>query len=257
MNTSKIRKIETKVRIGKFMQENQIVKIQCIRIETDSRRLKEERVAAESLLALYVNGMKETSFSYSRGLEKELVFGYLISTGIVVNEKEIENFTVDNSTCNVSISRQKKKPSKKSAETFSELKFSKLIEIRNMLLQNQEYQKVTRGFHGAILWDISTDRWFACEDIGRHNAIDKVIGHFVLAGYSRMNSVLLISGRLISDIVEKGKKAGIPVIASMTVSSDLGIKIAIESNLTLIGGLTGQTCWLYNEGFTKLALKTQ
>ncbi|GAG88016.1 unnamed protein product, partial [marine sediment metagenome] len=82
--------------------------------------------------------------------------------------------------------------------------------------------------------------------------VDKVIGYCSQQGYSFSDSMLLLTGRLTHNIVQKGTNSGIPVIASLTVATDMGMKTAKESDTTLIGALTEDGCWLYNERITKL-----
>ena len=132
--------------------------------------------------------------------------------------------------------------------------FDKLLEIRGLLLENQENHRATRGFHGAIIYELTTGRWFTSEDIGRHNAVDKVLGYGLQEGYNLSDSVLLLSGRLISNIVSKGIHAGIPVISSMTVASSEGIQLARTNNRTLVGSLSNDGCWLYHEGTFKVQI---
>jgi len=105
--------------------------------------------------------------------------------------------------------------------------------------------------------ELSSGRWFSCEDIGRHNAVDKVIGYCFQQGYSFSDSVLLLTGRLTSNIVQKGIHAGIPIIASMTVTTSEGIQKARENNRTLVGCLSDDGCWLYHEGAVKVKNDTQ
>ena len=91
-----------------------------------------------------------------------------------------------------------------------------------------------------------------CEDIGRHNAVDKVIGHGMQNGYNFSHSIVLLSGRLVSDIVSKCRNSGIPLMASMTVATDGGIGQAVESGMTIIGSLSEDGFWLYNEGVVRV-----
>ena len=135
--------------------------------------------------------------------------------------------------------------------------FVKLLEIRDLLLKSQQNHRATRGFHGAILYELTTDSWFTCEDIGRHNAVDKVIGYGLLKGFALTDSVLLLSGRLLSNSVSKGILAGIPVISSMTVATSGGILEAQKKNRTLVGSLSEDGCWLYHEGTVKVQTAIQ
>ncbi len=228
-----------------------IREIQCIRIKGGVRNTEKERIATEVELTLKINDQLETQFSYSVGLDEQLVYGYLLSSGIIGSLKDIERIDLDKGQCSVRISKEKEIKSE-AAKFSSSISFDQLLEARESLVNNQENHQATRGFHGSILMELSSERWFNCEDIGRHNAVDKVIGFGLQQGYSFSDSMLLLTGRLTSNIVQKGVHSGIPVIASLTVATDEGIAKAKESNTTLIGALVEEGCWLYNEGDTKL-----
>jgi FdhD protein len=127
-----------------------------------------------------------------------------------------------------------------------------LLKVREALQNNQKNHRATRGFHGAIFWEIPTGKWFVCEDIGRHNAVDTVIGHAAQSHFSLQESLILLSGRLASNIVSKGVNSKIPMIASMTVATDRGIELAREANMTIVGSLSEDGFWLYHEGAVKI-----
>jgi len=207
-------------------------------------------------MTLYVNDEFETRFLYSSGFDECLVRGYLISSGRVASKHEIETYVQTGLECWVYL-RKIETPKMKQDNHQTAVSFDKLIEIRDLLLENQSSHRTTRGFHGAILYELSTNRWFVCEDIGRHNAVDKVIGYGLHEGYNLLDSVLLLSGRLISNIVSKGIHAGIPVIASMTVATSEGIDLARENYRTLVGCLSDDGCWLYHEGVVKVKTATE
>jgi len=233
-----------------FALENYIETIDCTRIRNGSRVLEKEVVASEAKLALYVNNQYETQFLYSKGLEVYLVTGNLHSSGRIRSKSEIAKVEIDEEECRVSL--KKGTPDPKPLDQQRTVSFDKLLEIRDLLLENQTNHKATRGFHGAILYELTGNRWFACEDIGRHNAVDTVIGYGLIEEYELSNSVLLLSGRLLSNIVSKGLNSGIPVIASMTVATSEGIFAARYNKCTLVGSLSDDGCWLYNEGPVKV-----
>jgi FdhD protein len=85
------------------------------------------------------------------------------------------------------------------------------------------------------------------EDIGRHNAVDKVIGYAVLEGHFPLSRhVLMVSGRGGFEIVQKTIAAGIPVLASVSAPSSLAVRTAREFSLTLIGFLRGRRFVIYS-----------
>jgi FdhD protein len=92
----------------------------------------------------------------------------------------------------------------------------------------------TGGVHAAMLSDVSGAGAIVHEDVGRHNAVDKVVGALVLArALPATGKVLLVSGRMSFEIVQKAAVAGVPVVASVSAASSLAIDLAARLNMTL------------------------
>ena len=105
----------------------------------------------------------------------------------------------------------------------------------------------TGGIHAAGIFDSSGELKTVREDIGRHNAMDKVIGRAFLDGLLPLNRhVLLVSGRASFEIVQKALAAGIPLVAAVSAPSTLAVDFARESNQTLIGFLRPPSFNIYS-----------
>jgi len=104
----------------------------------------------------------------------------------------------------------------------------------------------TGGLHAAALFDSRGELIVLREDIGRHNAVDKVIGWAFVEGKVPLdNHALLVSGRGGFEIVQKALVAGVPLLASVSAPSSLAVQLARELGLTLVGFLRGQRFIIY------------
>jgi len=121
-----------------------------------------------------------------------------------------------------------------------------LCRLPEMLLSGQTVFNRTGGLHAAALFDGEGHLLAVREDIGRHNAVDKIVGWALLEGRLPLDRhLMLTSGRGGFEIAQKALAAGIPILASISAPSSLAVKLARELGLTLIGFLRGRRFVVY------------
>ncbi|ADT98682.1 MULTISPECIES: formate dehydrogenase accessory sulfurtransferase FdhD [Mycolicibacterium] len=122
-----------------------------------------------------------------------------------------------------------------------------LSALPDRLRAEQKVFAATGGLHGAALFSTDGDTLVVREDIGRHNAVDKVVGwaleqHRIPLG----GTVLLVSGRASFELTQKAVMAGIPVLAAVSAPSSLAVDLAGQSGLTLVAFLRGESMNVYS-----------
>lgn len=122
-----------------------------------------------------------------------------------------------------------------------------LCELPVRLRDHQQVFGQTGGLHAAALFDEQGKLMIVREDIGRHNAVDKVVGWALMKGLLPLaNCSMLVSGRGGFEIVQKALAAGVPLLASVSAPSSLAVRLAREMSLTLIGFLRERRFVVYS-----------
>jgi FdhD protein len=174
----------------------------------------------------------------------------VVNVGLVDSKRKIESSRRlwSNSSCGLcgkatldSI-HQACRPIVSSLQVSSQLLFS----LPSRLREAQANFERTGGIHAVALFDSHGSLLVLREDIGRHNAVDKVLGAALVGGLSLQETIMMVSGRLGFEIAQKAVVAGVPIVASISAASSLAIELATEFGMTAIGFLRGQSMNVYS-----------
>jgi FdhD protein len=123
---------------------------------------------------------------------------------------------------------------------------SVLEELPATLRQAQQLFAQTGGLHASGLFDVHGHLLALREDVGRHNAVDKLVGHMLLAGNMPLaDRVLLVSGRTSLEIMQKAAMAQVPIVCAISAPSNLAVEVARRFHMTLVGFLRDTQCNVY------------
>jgi len=249
------------------------VKITRIDVSTHRRERLEDYVAEEKPLHVFLNQTHYVTILCLPTLLKKLAVGYLLSEGVVTSIDEIREIKFsEGGKCVVQLRGSVDAHKRIAAsQPFSRLvlsgcgspdywPLSKLIDrlslrklplgfkvraeivlesVRKLNTLAETFRK-TGGVHVAALYSPNGDLVAYAEDVGRHNAVDKVVGICALKKADFHQCFLTSSGRLTGDVVLKAARMSIPIVASLAAAVDSGIEVARKTGVTLIGFVRGK-----------------
>ncbi|MGA9532694.1 MAG: formate dehydrogenase accessory sulfurtransferase FdhD [Anaerolineales bacterium] len=214
------------------------------------------RVIEESSLAIYVNGGELVTLMCTPLQQEELALGFLRNENLIQGMDEIEDVHVSEDGCCVEVwlTHQQEAPKRRiltsgcaGGVTFEDLtaelppvSSAVEIEVADLLTWFESLQPPdglyahARGVHAAGL-ALEGKIVARAEDIGRHNAVDKVAGSCLLRGIEARDGALLATGRISSDMLRKAARMACPVVASRTSPTSLSVQMADALGITLIG----------------------
>lgn len=230
----------------------------------DSAKEEPYRVVSEERLKIFLNHRPLVEVQYLPEKEKELGVGFLCSAGLIRHKKQIRSIDWDPQHANLQIEAE---VDEEQAEDFlnhltlgsgcglalsdtdtssekileTDIRFDRKTVRENLIdfLERSHTQRESRGVHNAAIYR-ENKLLFQAQDIGRHNAADKVLGAYFLTEVDSGNAMLTTTGRLTFEIVVKALRHRIPLVATRSVASTMAVDLAEKYGICLVGGLRGE-----------------
>ncbi|MGE3276883.1 MAG: formate dehydrogenase accessory sulfurtransferase FdhD [Vicinamibacterales bacterium] len=267
------------------MSGSQTHAVRCLRVGPARREDVDDRVAVEEPMEVRVNGAPFAVIMRTPGADRDLAAGFLLAEDVVRDAAEIGTIAycedvdeeaerantlavtvvgeaVDRLGARLGSRRQVMMTAscglcgRRTIESLrarvSEVGGDWQVSARmvagfpDALRETQRVFAATGGLHAAGLFDLEGRLELAAEDVGRHNAVDKIVGRRLLEERLPLErSILVVSGRTSYELVQKALLAGIPLVAAVSAPSSLAVQLADAAGITLLGFVRGGGCNAY------------
>jgi FdhD protein len=253
-----------------------------VRVEGGVRREQRDQVAHEEPLEIQVNGASVAVLMRSPGDDEDLVRGFLITERVIGSIKDIDTLrhcttvpdpeaeenvmqvrlragvpfdlerlrrhTFASSSCGVCGKATIENACATAGPLSSDVRVPArwLATLPDGLRATQLAFEQSGGVHAAGLWQADGPMIVAREDVGRHNAVDKVVGAISQTHVDTLRTVLVVSGRVSFELVQKVVAARIPVIAGVSAPTSLAVRMADALGVTLLGFVRGDAMNVYS-----------
>lgn len=239
------------------------------RIENGVDKQIEDLVAIERAVTIYLNGEELATLLCTPSMVKELGAGFLLAEGWITGREDVEGIEFDHmdgiidvrlkkdidakeirsrkgemgtvtSGCGKGLATNflKKISQERPIETDLKVPADKIGQLMSDFSRMSLAYKATGGIHSAALWDGMSVIIFT-EDLGRHNAIDKIFGYTLLNNIPTRDKIILTSGRISSEILVKAVKRDVPIIISRNAPTSLSVNLALLLGITIVGFVRG------------------
>ncbi|HUW44311.1 MAG TPA: formate dehydrogenase accessory sulfurtransferase FdhD [Dehalococcoidia bacterium] len=252
--------------------DNGTEKISILKLSERGGSSIEDVVAKEFPLTIILNNQELVTLLCSPTNLKYLAVGFLFSEGLLKSKDEIKKILVDDrrgvvrvetegdeelaghalfkrfitSGCGRGVSFYSAADAQGQVRVESRLEISTLevLALVNEFQHHSQIYRATGGVHSAALCDTTNIIVFS-EDIGRHNAIDKIFGECLLNDITTDDHIIITSGRISSEILLKVARRNVPIIVSKSAPTSLGVILADDLGLTLVGFVRGKRMNVY------------
>jgi len=253
-----------------------------VRVTEQGMSQDEDITTIEFALTIILNNQELVTLLCSPADLKYLAIGFLVSEGLLKSKDEIKKIAVDDQRGVVRVETEEDKglvsqllsrrlitsgggrgasfysdaDAKNQAKVESQIVISapQVFALVNQFQHRSQVYKTTGGVHSAALCDTKSILLFS-EDIGRHNAIDKIFGECILTDLPTEGRLIITSGRISSEILLKIAKRNIPILISKSAPTNLGVKLAADLGITLIGFARGKRMNVYTDSWRVMTEK--
>jgi len=252
--------------------DNETEKVSIVKFTETGSSSIEDMVAKESPLTIILNNRELVTLLCSPENLRYLAVGFLFSEGLLKSKDEIKKIMVDDrrgvvrvetegdeepasdalfkrfitSGCGRGASFYSAVDAQDQVKVESQVKISTLevLALVHEFQHRSQIYRSTGGVHSAALCDIRDVLVFG-EDIGRHNAVDKIFGSCILNDIATDDHIIITSGRISSEILLKIARRNVPIIVSKSAPTNLGVRLANDLGVTLVGFVRGKRMNVY------------
>lgn len=237
------------------------------RYTANGMKTMEREVVREAPVTVYVNGRELITFLCTPHNLRYLVLGFLYLEGIIACLDEVALLRVcdEEETVEVRLTQDVELPTRRvltsgcgGGTTFADLSIqtskvdstlkvtpSQILGLMRRLYREAELYRTAGGVHTSALSD-GQQLLVVASDVGRHNSLDKIQGQCLLEGIDTRDRILLITGRLSVEMLNKAAQMQVPMLVSRTSPTDLAVEMAKAWGITLIGYARGGHMHVYS-----------
>ena len=216
-------------------------------------RHRENALITEHSMEIWVDGRPVGKLVCTPAYLRELVFGYLLTENMIEGAEDVERLCIceDGTRADISLKEDRSpvRPLKALEAGASVWKPEWIFCLEDAFEEDMPLHARTGSAHGCYLM-IDGEIVFRCEDIGRHNALDKVIGDALFHGRNLKKAVVYTTGRIPADMVRKALRAEIPVLVSRKKPTMNALLLAADYGQTIIGEAKKNRMTVYETSVT-------
>lgn len=252
--------------------DNETEKFSILKFTEKGSSSIEDIVAREFPLTIILNNQELVTLLCSPANLRYLAVGFLFSEGLLKSKDEIKRIMVDDrrgvvrvetegdeelasdalfkrfitSGCGRGVSFYSAADARDQVKVESRVEISTLevLALVNEFQHHSQIYRATGGVHSAALCDTRNIIVFS-EDIGRHNALDKIFGECILNDIATDDHIIITSGRMSSELLLKVARRNVPIIVSKSAPTNLGVRLAADLGVTLVGFVRGKRMNVY------------